>query len=136
MPKTFTLRIDTPERVFYTGPVEKLVITSSDGEIGILPEHLSMVVAMSTAPARIFADGKWLMAAVSGGFARIKGDEVIILADSAEWPDEIEENRAAEARKRAEERLQTRLSEIEYMRSRVALERALTRLTVKRGKVN
>lgn len=133
MADTFMLHVDTPERKFYHGPVESLVITSSDGEIGILPGHLSMVVAMATAPARLLVNGNWLVAAISGGFASIKPDKVVILADTAEWPGDIEENRAIEAKKRAEERLQTRLSEIEFMRSRVALDRALTRLSVKKG---
>lgn len=131
MADTFVLHVDTPEKKFYGGPVESLVITSSDGEIGILPGHLSMVVAMATAPAKMKVNGEWLVAAISGGFARIKADEVVILADTAEWPEDIEENRAIEAQKRAEERLQMHLSEVEYMRSRVALERALMRLTVK-----
>lgn len=132
MAGTFTLYIDTPERKFYEGSVESLVITSSYGELGILPGHLSTVVAMATAPAKMLVDGNWIEAAISGGFARIRNDEVVILADSAEWPEEIEENRALEAKKRAEERLQAHISEVEYMRTRVALERALTRLTVKR----
>lgn len=134
MAGTFTLHIDTPEKKFYEGAVESLVITTSAGELGILPGHLSMVVAMASAPAKMLVDGNWLEAAISGGFARIKNDEVVIIADSAEWPEEIEENRALEAKKRAEERLQSKLSEVEYMRSRVALERALTRLTVKHDK--
>jgi F-type H+-transporting ATPase subunit epsilon len=131
MPKTLTLHISTPERQFYMGEVEMVVITSYDGEMGILPGHLSMVVALSAAPTRILEDGEWRLAAISGGFARIKGDGVVILADAAEWPEEIEVNRALEAKKRAEERLQARISEIEDVETRVALERALMRLTVR-----
>lgn len=131
MDNSFMLSISTPEKQFYSGRVESAVIASLDGEIGIMPGHLSMVVALSSSAAKIKVDGKWRIAAVSGGFARIKPDNVIIMADTAEWPEEIEENRALEAKKRAEERLQSHLSDIEYMQSRVALERALMRLTVK-----
>lgn len=135
MADSFMLNISTPERQFYSGRVESIIIASLDGEIGILPGHLSMVVALASAPAKIKADGKWHIAAVSGGFARIKPDKVVILADTAEWPEEIEENRALEAKKRAEERMQAHVSEIEYMHSRIALERALMRLTVKNDKL-
>lgn len=132
MDKTFTLCITTPEKEFYNGPVESLVLTTTDGEMGILPHHTSMVVALSSAPLRLKAEGEWHTAAVSGGFANIGGKEVMIFADTAEWPEDIEEARALEALKRAEERLQAHASEVEYMRSRVALERALARLAVKR----
>lgn len=131
MPEGFKLIISTPERQFFNDNVESLVITSTEGELGILPGHLSMVVALSHAPAKLKINGEWKTAAISGGFARIKNDEVVVFADTAEWPEEIELNRALEAKKRAEERLQAHVSEIEYMRSRVALERALMRLTVK-----
>lgn len=134
MSETFMLDVYTPEKQFYNGQVESVIIASLDGEIGIMPGHLSMVVALTSAPAKIKADGKWHIAAISGGFARITPDEVTILADTAEWPEEIEENRALEAKKRAEERLQAHRSEVEYIQSRVALERALMRLTVKNDK--
>lgn len=134
MAKTFNLNISTPEKQFYLGPVESLIITTTEGEMGILPGHLSMVVVLDVAPIRIKTEeDDWRMAALSGGFVRIKGDEVVILADTAEWPEDIEESRALEAKKRAEERLNAHLSSVEYMRSRVALQRALTRLSVKKG---
>ncbi|MDR1193505.1 MAG: ATP synthase F1 subunit epsilon [Peptococcaceae bacterium] len=131
MTKTFLLSITTPEKQFYNGPAESLVITSHDGEKGIWPGHLSMVVALAIAPVRFKVAGQWKLAALTGGFARVRSDRVIILADTAEWPEEIEINRALSAEKRAEERLQTRLSRVEYLRSRIALERAHLRLTVK-----
>ena len=130
----FMLNVSTPERQFYNGPVEALRIRSTQGEIGVLPGHVSMVVALDAAPMHIKADGEWKAAALSDGFARITATHVIILAEAAEWPEEIEENRALEAKKRAEERLQSRLSEVEYVRSRIALQKALARLTVKSGK--
>lgn len=130
--KTFNLCISTPEKEFYNGPVESLVLTTTDGEMGILPEHSSMVVALVSAPLRFKDSEGWRVAAISGGFANISGNEMMIFCDTAEWPEDIETSRALEAKKRAEERMQARASEVEYMRSRVALERALVRLTVKR----
>ncbi|GHU80167.1 ATP synthase epsilon chain [Clostridia bacterium] len=133
MAESFILHIATPEKLFYEDEVESLVITSTDGELGILPGHLSMVVALSIAPIQIREQGSdgWRVAAISGGFARIKGDEVVILADTAEWPEDIDDARALEAKRRAEDRMRIHESDIEYVRSRIALERALLRLSVK-----
>jgi F-type H+-transporting ATPase subunit epsilon len=133
MAKTFLLHIATPERDFFQGQVESVRLRTIDGEMGVLPGHLALVVALVDAEALQFqvSGGESYIAAISGGFARIRGDQVHIFADTAEWPEEIEENRAIEAKKRAEERLQLRASEVEYMQSRVALDRALVRLSVK-----
>ena len=130
----FILNISTPERQFFNGPAEALRVCSTQGEIGVLPGHVSMVVALDAAPMHIKTGGEWKLAALSDGFARITATQVTILADAAEWPEEIEENRALAAKKRAEERLQSRLSEVEYVRSRIALQKALVRLTVKSGR--
>lgn len=133
MENSFHLHIATPEKDFYTGRVQSVKLTTTDGELGILAGHSSMAVSLASAPLLMKTEEGWKSAAIIGGFARIKPDYVIIFADTAEWPEDIEEHRALEARQRAEERLQEKQSEIEYMRSRVALERALARLTVKRG---
>ena len=131
MDKTFQLEIATPEKEFFTGPVESLVLTAIDGEMGVLAGHVPMVVPLASGAMRIKTEAGWREAAVIGGFARISPDYVIVFADTAEWPEDIEESRALDAKRRAEERLQTKQSEIEYLRSRVALERALARLSVK-----
>ena len=126
----FTLKIFTPEKVFYSGYVKSLVITTTEGEMGVLAHHSLMVVALETAPIRFKTEEGWQVAALAGGFAQIKGKQVDIFAHSAEWPEEIETSRALEAKKRAEDRLRTRLNEEEYLRSKVALQRAIMRLNV------
>ncbi|MDR1060673.1 MAG: ATP synthase F1 subunit epsilon [Clostridiales bacterium] len=131
---TFRLIVATPERYFFTGDASSLTITTQDGEIGVLPGHMPMVVAIRNAPVRFLAGGEWREAALSSGFAEITGNRVVILADTAEWPEEIELNRALEAKRRAEERLRAHRSDAEYMRSQVALQRALTRINVSKLK--
>lgn len=133
MAKTFYLQIATPEKDFFSGEVEAVSLATTDGELGVMAGHTPMAVALGAAPMRIKTEKGWRSAAVIGGFASIKQNYVIVFADTAEWPEDIEEARALEAKRRAEERLQARQSEIEYLRSRVALERALARLTVKQG---
>lgn len=135
MGKTFTLQISTPDKQFYNGEAESLVVTTTDGEIGVLAGHAPLVAALVAAPVHIkLPGGEWREAAISGGFVNVAGSLTEIFADTAEWPEDIEESRALEAKKRAEERLKAQLSGVEYMRSRVALERALTRLEVRHSK--
>jgi F-type H+-transporting ATPase subunit epsilon len=129
----FKLHIATTERSFFSGEAESLIITTFDGEMGVMPGHMPMVVALENAPVKMKIDGEWREAALSSGFAEITGDKAVIFADTAEWPEEIELNRAIEAKRRAEERLTARRSDVEYMRSQVALRRALTRISVSKS---
>lgn len=130
MASTFNLEIVTPERKFFSGEVEMVILKTPEGEMGILKEHVPMVVAIAIGPIQIKKDGEWLEAALSEGFMEVKQDKTIILADTAEWPDEIDVNRAKAAKERAEERLQRQTDEIETIRSRAALARAAARLRV------
>ena len=130
MAENFTLIISTPEKEFFSGETDSLIITTTEGEMGVLARHELMVVALDVAPVRFKVGEDWREAAVSGGFAQIKAEHVLILADTAEWPEDIEINRALEAKTRAEERIVRRASEIEFLRSQAALRRALTRLMV------
>lgn len=134
MAKTFYLQISTPEKDFFAGEAESVVLTTIDGELGVLPGHSAMAVALTAAPLRIKTEEGWRSAAIIEGFASIRPDYVLIFADAAEWPEDIEEARALEAKRRAEERLQAQRSGAEYVRSQAALRRALARLAVKHGK--
>jgi len=133
MASTFNLEIVTPERKFFSGPVEMINLKTPDGEIGILSGHMPMVIAVGVGPIRIKKDnGEWIEAALSEGFMEITQESTVILTDAAEWPEEIDVNRATEAKQRAEERLQRQLNEVEHIRSQAALARALVRLKVTR----
>lgn len=130
MASTFQLEIVTPERNFFSGQVEMVVLKTPEGEIGILHGHIPIVAAVAEGPVRILQDGEWLEAALTQGFMEVKQDHTILLTDTAEWPDEIDANRAKAAKERAEERLHQKLSQMEYLRSQAALARALARLKV------
>ncbi len=130
MPGTFNLEIVTPERKFFQEEVEMLVLKTPDGEMGVLKGHIPMVTTVSIGPARILHEGQWKQAVLTTGFMEIGRSSTVILVDTAEWPHEIDINRAQEARRRAEERLHRKLSRIEYQRSQAALSRALARLKI------
>ena len=132
MAKTFYLEIVTPDRSFFSGDVEMLIVKTPEGEMGVLGGHIPMVVAIAIGPIRIKKDGEWLEAFLSEGFMEVKQENTIVLADTAEWPNEIDINRARAAEERAHERLQSQLSRVEYIRSQAALQRAVSRLKVTR----
>ncbi|HEY9062586.1 MAG TPA: ATP synthase F1 subunit epsilon [Pseudobacteroides sp.] len=133
MASKFMLEIATPDRRFFSGEVEMVVLKTPDGEMGILKDHAPTVVAVDIGPIRILQDGEWLEAFLSEGFMEITREKTVILCDTAEWPNEIDVNRAKAAKERAEERLQRQLSQIEYIRSRTALARAMGRLKVSKS---
>ena len=104
-PSTFYLEIITPERQFYIGQAEALIIPIVDGEMGIYPGHEPVVSAIEPGELRFKHDGAWTPAAVGAGFVEIKPDYVILLVGFAEHPEEIDRRRAEAAKQRAEERL-------------------------------
>lgn len=129
---TFKLEIVTPERVFLSETVEMVVVKTPQGELGVLAGHIPLVVAIAVGPVKVKkSDGEELTAVLTEGFMEVRQDKTIIFTDTAEWPHEIDANRAEAARKRAEERLAMKQSEVEYIRSQAALSRAMARLKVK-----
>lgn len=131
MADKFKLDIIASDRHFYNGEAEMIVLPGIDGEYGILSGHEAMVTAIVTGEIDITLDGKELRVAVSEGFAEIKPESVVIIVDSAEWPEEIDINRAKRAKERAEEKLRQEQSQMEYYHSKLALARAMNRLTIK-----
>lgn len=127
---TFHLEIVTPERKFFEGEAEMIIINTAEGQVGVLKDHEQAVFAVEAGIIRILVDGKWQEAAVTPGFMEVTHEKTIALVSTAEWPDEIDVNRAKAAKERAEERLRQKLARLEYLRSQASLARALARLKV------
>lgn len=132
MENTFYLEIITPDRQFYTGPADSLIMPALDGEYGVQPGHEPVVTALRPGTVRFHAEGVRHEVVVSDGFAEIMPDYVILLVSSAERPEEIDRARAERARERAEERLRQKQSIREYYLSKAALARAMARLKATR----
>ena len=130
MGKTFYLEITASDRKFYNGECEMMIFPAIDGQQGILPNHESMVTAVKAGELRFKVNGEWKEAAVGDGFVEIMPEFVVLLADTVEWPDEIDIRRAKEAKERAQERLRQKESQREYYHSKAALSRAMARLKV------
>ena len=123
--KEFTLRIITPERVFYEGIVDMVEFNTTEGQIGVLPGHIPLTVIVKPGILHITEKDGEKEAALHSGFAEILPEGVTILAEIIEWPNEIDENRA-------EERLRSKTPETDIARAETALQRAMARIQVLR----
>ena len=126
----FTLRIITPDRVFFEGQVSMVEFNTTEGEIGIYKKHVPTTVIVSPGILTITGEEGTKEAALHAGFVEILQDEVVILAEIIEWPVEIDAERAKRAKERAEERLRTKTPETDILRAQTALQRALARISV------
>lgn len=131
MANCMRLHIITPNRDFYQGDVTMVELTTTVGNIGIYPNHIPLTAVIAPGVLRIHEQEKTLEAALLSGFITILPEEVIIMAETVEWPDEIDFSRAEEARVRAERRLTTNISEMDVMRAEMSMKRAIVRLELK-----
>ena len=129
MARTFTLEIVTPDRLVLHKTVESVTATGIAGEFTALPLHVPFLSALSVGSLSYRENGKLAYVFVSGGFAEVGPDKVLVLAEAAELPEEIDIDRARKARQRAEARLEAqRKDRVEEARAKAALQRALARL--------
>lgn len=126
----FNLKILTPDRVFFEGEADMVEMSTTNGDIGVYKNHVPTTYIVIPGVLSIHEDGTMREAALHSGFAEVLLDQVTILAEAAEWPDEIDVERARRARERAEERLSDRTSDIDVARAQLALRRSLVRMKV------
>jgi len=136
MSKLFNLKIFTPEREFFNGDVEGVTADAPDGSVMILADHAPFIMPVSIGHIGIKQDGKWDESVNTEGFLEVRHDGVVIFVQACEHPDEIDERRAEEARKRAEEHLRQKQSMSEYKQSKIALARAMARLQMGSGETS
>lgn len=128
----FSLKILTPDRVFFEGEADLVELSTVNGDIGVYKNHVPTTVIVIPGVLSIHRDGEMKQAALHSGFAEILLDQITVLAEAAEWPDEIDVERARKAKERAEERLAGRTSDIDVARAQLALRRSLVRMKVGR----
>lgn len=128
--KLFKVEIITPERIFYTGDAEMIEFTTTEGDIGVYKNHIPLTAVLSPGVVTITESNGTKKAAVHSGFVEILGDKVTLLAEIAEWPDEIDKNRAEEAKMRAERRLKMKEAGLDVKRAEIALKKALVRIDI------
>ena len=129
MADRITLEVATPSRLVIAEQVDEVVVPGIEGYFGVLPGHAAFLTTLGIGELTYRIGRDEHHAAVAGGFCEVRNDKVIVLADSAERPEEIDRARAESARERAERRLAGRSeSDVDYVRAIAALARALTRL--------
>ena len=123
------LEILTAERHVLSTKVEYVNLSTVNGTIGILANHIPLLTALNIGVLEYGElNGKKRRAAIGGGFAEMNNNKLTVFASSAELAEEIDVLRAREAKRRAEQQLREHKAEWEYTRASVALEKALARL--------
>ena len=121
--KPFSLQIGTPDGLLFDGEVERVKVRAVTGDIAILADHINYVTALGMGEAYIVLP--------DGGMLSVMNGECSVLATTWEWAEDIDHQRAQEAKARAEQMLaKGGLSDKEYMIARAKLQRALVRIGV------
>ena len=124
----FTLKIITPDRVFYEDEVSMVEFNTVEGEVGLYKDHIPMTMIIAPGILTITKGDEVKEAALHAGFTEVLPDRVTILAEIIEWPSEIDIGRAEEARARAEERIRENAPGTDLNRAELALKRAVARI--------
>lgn len=126
------LKIVTPEKQIYDDTVDQVNVSTAEGEIGILPNHTSLMAKVVPGELRIKKSGKVEVLAVGEGFLSVTGNVLTIMSDLAVNEEDINEKAVEEAKKRAEAALEQKLSDEEYAETLAVLEKSLAQLRIKR----
>lgn len=130
---TMQLDIITAERVVYSDQVSIVVAPGIEGELGILPHHAPLLTTLQPGEIRVVKEGEEdTFIAVSSGFLEVMANKVVILTDTAERAEEIDEARAQEAVQRAQESLEHRTTDMDLERAMASLRKSQSRLKVVR----
>jgi F-type H+-transporting ATPase subunit epsilon len=125
---TFRLEFVTPDRALVTEEVDEVQLPGEGGFFGVLPGHAPLLAALAAGPMWYRKGSEMHHAFVGGGFVEVVPDRVSILAPMAERAEDIDLARAEAAKRRAEERLQKAVPEVDFERARLALIRSIGRL--------
>ena len=125
----FKLQILTPNKLFFDGETDNVIVRTTVGDKGILARHEEYVAALPIGKLKVRIDGSFRIAAVSEGVVKVSKDKTVILVQSCEWADEIDLDRANAAKQRAEERMKALQKEDkEYLIAEYKLKRAINRI--------
>lgn len=127
--KIIKLKVITPTRVFFEGEVESFIVKTRGevGEFAVLVDHAPMTAAVGLGTLVLnMPDGSKKTSTLFDGYTVVQENNAVIIAEAAEWPDEIDEERAQQAKERAEQRIKQ--SNMDFARAQRALMRSITRL--------
>lgn len=126
---SFDLQIVTPDGLMFEGKAQKIIVRTTEGDVGILANHINYVAALSVGVARIFTEDGERKAACAGGMLSVTDGVVRIAASTFEWGEDIDVARAERAKAKAEARLaKSKQSEYEHDLAEIKLKKSLARL--------
>lgn len=126
--KKLHLKITTHEKVVFDEDVDEIYSKGTEGSFGVLPGHIPFMSALDIGITKVVKDGKVQNFTTMGGIFQLQGNEALILTNASEKAEEIDTERAKEAKKRAEERLEEAEATVDVQRAEISLARALARL--------
>lgn len=129
MENKIRLEVVTPYGITVSEDFEEVTLTGTEGEFGVLAGHANLITTLQIGAMQIRNGNKTEYLFVNSGYAEVSPEKIIVLADSAERSDDINIERAMEAKKRAEERLKQQ-ENIDFARANAALQRATTRIII------
>lgn len=128
----FSLRVLAPDHPYYEGECQSLVVSTTEGDYGVLANHSNTILAVVPGTLRLtLPDGTKMIAATSSGLMKVENNQVLILVNTIENPDEIDEARARRAAEAAQEALLHQQSKRDYVQAKAKMARAMNRLKVK-----
>ncbi len=129
----FALQIITPDKIFFDGKTERLIVRTTEGEIGILARHENFVGALPSGAVKVMIDGNYRVAAISSGVVKVSPEKTTIIAEAIEWADEIDKEWAEKSVEDAKKKLEDIKDAKEAQYAELKLQRALNRLKVHSG---
>nr|UOZ97446.1 ATP synthase epsilon chain [Cupriavidus sp.] len=129
MAKTIHVDVVSAEEHVYTGQAEFVALPGDQGELGILPGHTPLITKIRPGAVRIQNDGKEELIFVAGGILEVQPRAVTVLADTAIRGKDLDEARAQDAKRKAEEALANRAASIDYARAQAELLEAIAQLS-------
>lgn len=127
---SFNLQIITPDKIFFDGQAERLIVRTTEGDMGILAKHENFVGALPSGAVKIMTDGNYKVAAISSGVVKVSENKTTIIAEAIEWADEIDIDWANRSADEAREKINVAESNKEIAYAELKLQRALNRISV------
>lgn len=126
----FHLEIVTPDRKFFSDNVYMVIVRGNEGDLAVLKNRVPLITPLKIGLIKIYREkgGEPEIAAIVDGYVTVTKEKTTIITDAAEWPHEIDRDRAEKAKKRAEERLKSNNQDTDTIRAEIALKRAINRL--------
>ena len=130
----FRLTVITPEKTFFDGETTEVIVRTTEGDIGILANHISLVAALPSGAMKVMVGDELRTAAVSSGLIKVGGNKVNIFADAVEWAEDIDIEWAKRSEEDARRRIAAKASERDFDLAEIKLKRALNRISVYNNK--